>query len=202
MKMKRKLKDERVEYIKNVIGRRGFLLLCFGISCDLMIKLAYWRPGMETVLGFFLSAGLELIMLLLSLLYVIAAAARRGILLAVDNQETPTFPKKLYFFFACWIGFFVLGSFLIRSMFYPHWEAGTAAFILIIGGLMFFTFLICYGVCLTVFQIAFKTARKAVAAAMQEDQEVSEVSAEKTNGEKLDDTFAETQEKKPESISE
>ena len=188
MKLKRKPKDERVEQAKNVIGRRGYLLLCFGISCDLMIKLAYWRPGMKTELGFFLSAGLELIMLLLSMLYVVAAAARRGILIAVEDQETPVFPKKLYFYFAGWIGFFVLCSFLIRFMFYPHWEAGTAAFVLIIGGLMFFTFLICYGVCLAVFKLAYKTARKAQIAAVQDENitetntltEVKEVPAEES----------------------
>ena len=124
---------------------------------------------MKTELGFFLSAGLELIMLLLSMVYVVAMAAKSGILLAVEDQEMPVFPKKLYFYFAGWIGFFVLGSFLLRFLFYPHWEAGTAAFILIIGGLMTFTFLVCYGVCLLIFRLAYKTAMK-----VQKETEESE----------------------------
>ena len=73
-----KPKDERIEQLTGVVCRRGFKLLSLGIALDLMGKLALWRPGLEG-LPFFPAVGLEALVLLAALVYVMGAAARQGV---------------------------------------------------------------------------------------------------------------------------
>ena len=58
-------------------------------------------------------------------------------------------------------GGFLLGSLLLRMAVYPHWEAGFAAFLLVIGSLLLVSFLLTFGVCLLVYRLALASARRA-----------------------------------------
>ena len=155
-----KLKDERIEQLTGVVCRRGFRLLSLGIALDLMGKLALWRPGQEGM-ALFPAVGLEALVLLAALVYVMGAAARQGVLLTLEGQETPRLPRKVYLRCAGWTGGFLLGSLLLRMAVYPHWEAGFAAFLLVIGSLLLVSFLLAFGVCLLVYRLALASARKA-----------------------------------------
>lgn len=115
--MKKKCFDERIHSETNRHFSKAFTILSLLILIDIVIKLSMWELTEGLGLGFFITVGLETIILLVSFLTTTIFLARKGIAFGAVDYIEEKFPKKRYFKISLVVGF-VFGIWTVFRMIY------------------------------------------------------------------------------------
>ena len=157
--------DERLLSESGRIYRVGFWVLAAGILLDVLIKLALYLPGSRQSWGLFPLVGMEGAILVAALVLCALLAAGRGILTLGADPEADCFPARHYALVSLGAGLGLSAAGLaLRAVFYPHWELGAGALVLVFGLIILFitgvTFLVCFGTLYLMFRIARRRRRR------------------------------------------
>ena len=157
--------DERLLSESGRIYRVGFWVLAAGILLDVLIKLALYLPGSRQSWGLFPLVGMEGGILAAALVLCALLAAGRGILTLGADPEADRFPARHYALVSLGAGLGLSAAGLaLRAVFYPHWELGAGALVLVFGLIILFitgvTFLVCFGTLYLMFRIARRRRRR------------------------------------------
>ena len=133
--MKQKFSDERIRQETNRVYRSGFTFLSLLILLDIIVKLSSWELE-NNFITFFLTVGIEIIILVGVFLTTSFILAKKGIALGAYDLMEGSFPKKRYARICTIIGLIFGLTTIIRMIYF-----GRSAFYLIydiLFGILFF----------------------------------------------------------------